>query len=214
MKCSVLPPRNTRRLWACAQHEGAPVRKPSVESERFIFHIELKYFCHLSGIESDIIDEAIYYFKANVFFKNYEIKVTHMSRSPDWETMFLLGERHYIPFSLSLVLQLTSQRRSGTFLTSVCLFQNEADRTLIYVTLYISECLKRLQKVTHALLNEESGDLKCRKMTKQNQNESKQLTYGSPAVSEWPVFDWFPAFYIKVLYVSRPTGAHPRVLHV
>ena len=24
----------------------------------------------------DIIDEAIYYFKANVFFKNYEIKVT------------------------------------------------------------------------------------------------------------------------------------------
>ncbi|KAG7223868.1 hypothetical protein INR49_015124, partial [Caranx melampygus] len=49
------------------------------------------------GIDSDIIDEAIYYFKANVFFKNYEIK-------------------------------------------------NEADRTLIYVTLYISECLKRLQK--------------------------------------------------------------------
>lgn len=29
----------------------------------------------LSGIDSDIIDEAIYYFKANVFFKNYEIKV-------------------------------------------------------------------------------------------------------------------------------------------
>lgn len=27
------------------------------------------------GVESDIIDEAIYYFKANVFFKNYEIKV-------------------------------------------------------------------------------------------------------------------------------------------
>ncbi|KAI4878576.1 hypothetical protein NFI96_033801 [Prochilodus magdalenae] len=47
--------------------------------------------------DQDIIDEAIYYFKANVFFKNYEIK-------------------------------------------------NEADRTLIYVTLYISECLKKLQK--------------------------------------------------------------------
>ncbi|XP_051641394.1 actin-related protein 2/3 complex subunit 3 [Manacus candei] len=47
--------------------------------------------------DTDIIDEAIYYFKANVFFKNYEIK-------------------------------------------------NEADRTLIYVTLYISECLKKLQK--------------------------------------------------------------------
>ncbi|KAJ8384922.1 hypothetical protein AAFF_G00197300 [Aldrovandia affinis] len=48
--------------------------------------------------DTDVIDEAIYYFKANVFFKNYEIK-------------------------------------------------NEADRTLIYVTLYISECLKKLQKV-------------------------------------------------------------------
>lgn len=29
----------------------------------------------------------------------------------------------------------------------MCFFQNEADRTLIYVTLYISECLKKLQKV-------------------------------------------------------------------
>ncbi|XP_006894778.1 PREDICTED: vegetative cell wall protein gp1-like [Elephantulus edwardii] len=47
--------------------------------------------------DTDIVDEAIYYFKANVFFKNYEIK-------------------------------------------------SEADRTLIYITLYISECLKRLQK--------------------------------------------------------------------
>lgn len=46
---------------------------------------------------NDIIDEAIYYFKSNVFFKNYEIK-------------------------------------------------SEADRTLIVITLYISECLKKLQK--------------------------------------------------------------------
>uniref|UniRef100_A0A5F9DPR9 Actin-related protein 2/3 complex subunit 3 n=1 Tax=Oryctolagus cuniculus TaxID=9986 RepID=A0A5F9DPR9_RABIT len=47
--------------------------------------------------DTDIVDEAIYYFKANVFFKNYEIK-------------------------------------------------NEADRTLIYIILYISEYLKKLQK--------------------------------------------------------------------
>merc|ERR1711976_967677 len=45
----------------------------------------------------DIIDEALHYFKANVFFRNYEIK-------------------------------------------------SEADRTLIYITLYITECLKKLQK--------------------------------------------------------------------
>ena len=27
--------------------------------------------------DTDIVDEAIYYFKANVFFKNYEIKVKY-----------------------------------------------------------------------------------------------------------------------------------------
>lgn len=47
--------------------------------------------------DMDIIDEAILYFKANIFFRTYEIK-------------------------------------------------SEADRTLIYITLYISECLKKLQK--------------------------------------------------------------------
>lgn len=47
----------------------------------------------------DIIDEALHFFKANVFFRNYEIK-------------------------------------------------SEADRTLIYITLYISECLKKLQRCT------------------------------------------------------------------
>ncbi|XP_064620121.1 actin-related protein 2/3 complex subunit 3-like isoform X2 [Lineus longissimus] len=46
---------------------------------------------------TDVIDEALTYFKANVFFKTFEIK-------------------------------------------------GEADRTLIYVTLYITECLKKLQK--------------------------------------------------------------------
>jgi len=46
---------------------------------------------------NDIIDETLYYFKANIFFKNYEIK-------------------------------------------------SEADRTLIYITLYVSECLKKLQR--------------------------------------------------------------------
>lgn len=45
----------------------------------------------------DIVDEAIYFFKANIFFRSYEIK-------------------------------------------------SEADRTLIYITLYISECLKKMQK--------------------------------------------------------------------
>ncbi|KAI0223254.1 Actin-related protein 2/3 complex subunit 3-A [Lamellibrachia satsuma] len=45
----------------------------------------------------DIIEEALMYFKANVFFKNYEVR-------------------------------------------------NEADRTLIYITLYITECLKKLQR--------------------------------------------------------------------
>merc|ERR1711990_1423096 len=51
--------------------------------------------------EADIIDEALYYFKANVFFRTYEIK-------------------------------------------------SESDRVLIYLTLYITECLKKLQKCSSA----------------------------------------------------------------
>ncbi|EDO39405.1 predicted protein [Nematostella vectensis] len=47
---------------------------------------------------ADIVDETLYYFKANVFFKSYEIK-------------------------------------------------SEADRVLIYLTLYVSECLKKLQRI-------------------------------------------------------------------
>ncbi|GAB6028681.1 Actin- protein 2/3 complex subunit 3-A [Chamberlinius hualienensis] len=47
--------------------------------------------------DQDIIDEALYYFKANVFFREFEIK-------------------------------------------------SEADLVLIYLTLYIIECLKKLQK--------------------------------------------------------------------
>lgn len=50
-----------------------------------------------SSSENDIIDEALYYFKANVFFRTYEIK-------------------------------------------------SESDRLLIYITLYITECLKKLQR--------------------------------------------------------------------
>ena len=50
--------------------------------------------------EADIIDEALYYFKANVFFRTYEIK-------------------------------------------------SDADRVLIYLTLYIQDCLKKLQKCSN-----------------------------------------------------------------
>lgn len=50
-----------------------------------------------ANFENDIIDEAIYFFKANIFFRTYEVK-------------------------------------------------SEVDRVLIYVTLYIPECLKKLQR--------------------------------------------------------------------
>nr|ALS04432.1 actin-related protein 2/3 complex subunit 3 [Acartia pacifica] len=53
--------------------------------------------CMPPSDENDIIDEALYYFKANVFFRTYEIK-------------------------------------------------GASDRVLIYLTLYITECLKKLQK--------------------------------------------------------------------
>jgi actin related protein 2/3 complex, subunit 3 len=35
----------------------------------------------INASEMDIIDEAIYYFKANVFFRNYEVKV-RQSKNP------------------------------------------------------------------------------------------------------------------------------------
>lgn len=53
-----------------------------------------------SNIEQDIIDESLYFFKANVFFRTYEVK-------------------------------------------------SEVDRILIYITLYITECLKKLQKCSN-----------------------------------------------------------------
>ncbi|XP_016969485.1 actin-related protein 2/3 complex subunit 3 [Drosophila rhopaloa] len=52
-----------------------------------------------ANVESDIIDESLYFFKANVFFRTYEIK-------------------------------------------------SDVDRVLIYVTLYITECLKKLNRST------------------------------------------------------------------
>lgn len=54
---------------------------------------------HIIDNELDIIDEALLYFKPNVFFRTYEI-------------------------------------------------QSDADRVIIYLTLYITECLKKLQKCT------------------------------------------------------------------
>uniref|UniRef100_U5EMZ1 Actin-related protein 2/3 complex subunit 3 n=1 Tax=Corethrella appendiculata TaxID=1370023 RepID=U5EMZ1_9DIPT len=54
----------------------------------------------VSNIEQDIIDEALYYFKANVFFRSFEVK-------------------------------------------------NEIDRVLIYITLYVTECLKKLQRCSN-----------------------------------------------------------------
>ena len=50
--------------------------------------------------QADVIDEALAYFKANVFFRTYEIK-------------------------------------------------SDADRVLIYLTLYIQDCLKKLQKCSN-----------------------------------------------------------------
>uniref|UniRef100_A0A8B9C7M7 Actin-related protein 2/3 complex subunit 3 n=2 Tax=Anser TaxID=8842 RepID=A0A8B9C7M7_9AVES len=83
----------------------------------------------------DIIDEAIYYFKANVFFKNYEIK-------------------------------------------------NEADRTLIYITLYISECLKKLQKCNS-----------------KGQGEKEMYTLG---ITNFPI-PGEPGFPLNAIY-AKPTN--------
>ena len=43
-------------------------------------------FCVSVG-DADIIDEAIYYFKANIFFRNYEIKVSVWFGSTYWQSL-------------------------------------------------------------------------------------------------------------------------------
>lgn len=85
-------------------------------------------------IELDIIDEALNYFKANVFFRFYEIKVTELvycsiilSKLCLWKNIAFLPQ-HNLKWVFSIA------------------FQSDADRVLIYLTLYVSECLKRLQK--------------------------------------------------------------------
>ncbi|NWX85972.1 ARPC3 protein, partial [Nothoprocta ornata] len=92
--------------------------------------------------DTDIIDEAIYYFKANVFFKNYEIK-------------------------------------------------NEADRTLIYVTLYISECLKKLQKCNS-----------------KGQGEKEMYTLG---ITNFPI-PGEPGFPLNAIYAKPATKQEEEVM--
>ncbi|XP_070572173.1 actin-related protein 2/3 complex subunit 3-A-like [Ptychodera flava] len=85
--------------------------------------------------ENDIIDDAIQFFKANVFFKNYEVKST-------------------------------------------------TDRTLIYITLYISECLKKLQR--------------C-----QSKNDGEKEMY-TLAIRNWNI-PGEPGFPLNAVY-TKPNG--------
>lgn len=71
--------------------------------------------------EQDIIDESLYFFKSNVFFRTYEIKV----RPPG------NPQNNHITHPLPP------------------LFQSEVDRVLIYITLYITECLKKLARCSN-----------------------------------------------------------------
>lgn len=87
--------------------------------------------------ESDVLDEALYYFKANVFFRTYEVK-------------------------------------------------SEADRLLIYLTLYITECLKKLQKCS-------------------NKNTAQNEMY-TLAISKFDI-PGEPGFPLNSVY-AKPTSQH------
>lgn len=55
----------------------------SYVGNRAYFSCALTVCCFaIAAKDTDIIDEAIYYFKANVFFKNYEIKVRKRNSTP------------------------------------------------------------------------------------------------------------------------------------
>lgn len=74
--------------------------------------------------DNDIIDESLYFFKANVFFRTYEVKVC----------------------TVNSIIQTYKQFDLVTFNRCMFAVQSEVDRVLIYVTLYITECLKRLAR--------------------------------------------------------------------
>jgi actin related protein 2/3 complex subunit 3 len=92
--------------------------------------------------ELDIIDESLYYFKSNVFFRTYEIK-------------------------------------------------SESDRLLIYITLYISECLKKLAKCT-------------------NKNQGLQEMY-TLAISKFDI-PGDPGFVLNSVYAKPGSGQEADLL--
>jgi len=92
--------------------------------------------------EMDIIDESLYYFKSNVFFRTYEIK-------------------------------------------------GESDRLLIYITLYISECLKKLAKCT-------------------NKNQGSQEMY-SLAITKFDI-PGDPGFVLNSVYAKPATSQDAETL--
>lgn len=84
------------------------------------------------------------------------------------------------------------------------MFQNEADRTLIYVTLYISECLKKLQKVNwpHDLRHQDvnakltlSSPSQC---SSRSQGEKEMYTLG---ITNFPI-PGEPGFPLNAMYVK------------
>ncbi|KAM9633258.1 actin-related protein 2/3 complex subunit 3-like [Trichechus inunguis] len=92
--------------------------------------------------DTDIVDEAIYYFEANVLFKLYEI-------------------------------------------------MNKADRTLVYITLYIYECLKIL--------------LKC---NSKNQGKKEMCTLG---ITNFPI-PGEPGFPLNAIYAEPATKQKDEVM--
>ncbi|KPJ14795.1 Actin-related protein 2/3 complex subunit 3 [Papilio machaon] len=112
--------------------------------------------------ELDVIDEALNYFKANVFFRFYEIKsdadrvliylTLYISeclkklqkcsnKNQGQQEMYMLAISKFdIPGEPGFPLNSVYAKPTST---------QEADRVLIYLTLYISECLKKLQKCSN-----------------------------------------------------------------
>lgn len=102
-RCEVVMPSLIAVCWRRSMHTlvcCCPALKKCVqETADLCYAVLITFpFCNTIGLFfQDVIDEAITFFRANVFFRNYEIR-------------------------------------------------SESDRVLIYLTLYITDCLKRLQR--------------------------------------------------------------------
>lgn len=75
---------------------GDPIGLPFFSEQDMIRQLHIGLSC-VPGLDYDIIDEALYFFKANIFFKNYEVKVSTTICAGDYRLSSVVLEYCILP---------------------------------------------------------------------------------------------------------------------